>query len=134
MKNLIFLDLYCFSHLLHIFKISGTLMMTNFSEFITNCRDGSNRPVCTICHKSFHDRSSAKKHVENIHFPGTYEHSCDICYQSFNTKNKLSLHKNRIHKVDKSDKIQSSNTLFYWKWMILLLHIDDHLLRFVILK
>ena len=59
------------------FRYSSTLKLQvgggeesgNFGSNIINLEDGRK---CSLCGKSFSDRSSARKHVDNIHFPGSY--------------------------------------------------------------
>merc|ERR1719339_744371 len=51
----------------------GTL---NFSQYIQKLpENGPKAQQCTICGKGFSDLSSALKHVENIHFPGSFIYS-----------------------------------------------------------
>ena len=52
---------------------------------------------CSLCGKISRDKYKAFTHVENIHFPGSYEHGCDQCGEKFDTKDKLSKHRSRVH-------------------------------------
>ena len=53
---------------------------------------------CTICGKISATSSNLKKHVENIHFPGSYVYKCDHCKEEFSTRNMYFLHMYRVHK------------------------------------
>ena len=53
---------------------------------------------CTLCGKTGTDRSNLKKHVENIHFPGTLNYSCKYCSEIFITRNNLNHHISKHHK------------------------------------
>jgi len=53
---------------------------------------------CTLCCKTGTDRSNLKKHVENIHFPGTLSYSCKYCNETFLTRNNLNHHISKHHK------------------------------------
>ena len=49
---------------------------------------------CNICGKSLKGSiTCAKRHVETIHFPGTFEYKCDLCGEKLNSKNSLDYHK-----------------------------------------
>jgi len=52
----------------------------------------SNWHKCTLCGKSGKDRGNLRKHVENIHFPGTFNYSCKYCSENFSTRNSLNIH------------------------------------------
>ena len=47
---------------------------------------------CTMCGKSGKDRGNLRKHVENIHFPGTFNYQCKYCFENFSTRNSLNIH------------------------------------------
>jgi hypothetical protein len=52
---------------------------------------------CTICGKIGTDRSNLRKHVENIHFPGTYIYTCRHCGDTCKSRNQLNNHISRYH-------------------------------------
>ena len=52
---------------------------------------------CSLCGKISKRKGHAFLHVENIHFPGIFEHECDLCGEKFDTKNKLINHLARVH-------------------------------------
>ena len=52
---------------------------------------------CSLCGKISKDRSNVIRHVESIHFPGSYEYECDQCGEKFDTKAKLGNHRSRVH-------------------------------------
>ena len=56
---------------------------------------GPRAHICKICLKVSNDRSNLRKHVENIHYPGTFVHDCKYCGESFTTRNMLYLHGNK---------------------------------------
>ena len=58
---------------------------------------------CNICKKSFKgSKTSAVRHVEAIHFPGTYEYECDLCGEKLNSKRSLHKYKSYRHCGNKS--------------------------------
>ena len=57
---------------------------------------------CNLCGKISRFRNDSFQHVENIHFPGSYEHQCDQCDEKFDTKNKWRIHRSRVHSSKKS--------------------------------
>ena len=52
---------------------------------------------CSLCGKISKRKETAFLHVENIHFPGTYEHECDLCGEKFATKTKQKYHLHHVH-------------------------------------
>ena len=56
--------------------------------------------ICILCGKSSTDRGNMRKHVENIHFPGTFTYPCNVCNKVFNTRNNLNHHKSKYHRTD----------------------------------
>ena len=52
---------------------------------------------CSLCGKISKRKGHAFLHVENIHFPGTYEHECDLCGEKFATKTKQKYHLHHVH-------------------------------------
>ena len=51
---------------------------------------------CTICGKIGNDRGNLRKHVESLHFPGSFRYSCKYCQDEFDTKTKLNNHVMRV--------------------------------------
>ena len=48
---------------------------------------------CTICEKTIRgEKSDGMRHVESIHYPGTFVYNCELCGEKFDTKNKLKKH------------------------------------------
>jgi len=60
--------------------------------------NGPKAQRCTVCGKSFSDYSSTLKHVENIHFPGSFIYTCKYCGQTFTKKNLMYIHISKFHK------------------------------------
>ena len=82
-----------------VYNIAGRLSMTVFYEYIV--KDPENGPKmhkCTICGKQGSDRGNLRKHVENIHFPGTLSYQCKYCTETFTTRNGLNHHFSKMHK------------------------------------
>ena len=52
---------------------------------------------CSLCGKISNQKKDAFSHVENIHFPGSYEYECHQCGEKFDTKHKVYLHRSRVH-------------------------------------
>ena len=69
-----------------------------FYEYIV--KDASSGPKahkCTLCGKVGNDRGNLRKHVENIHFPGSFSYDCKYCTESFTTRNNLNMHISKTH-------------------------------------
>ena len=68
----------------------------NFYEYIEKVSAGGQHR-CSLCGKEGTDRGNLRKHVENIHFPGTYSYPCKYCNETFTTRNQLNNHVSKIH-------------------------------------
>ena len=70
-----------------------------------SCRfsEGENKGKfqCSLCGKISNRKERAFCHVENIHFPGSYEYECDQCGEKFDTKNKVYQHRSLVHNSKK---------------------------------
>ena len=56
---------------------------------------------CSLCGKISNRKEFAFRHVENIHFPGSYEYECNQCGEKFDTKNKVYQHRSLVHNSKK---------------------------------
>ena len=56
---------------------------------------------CKMCGKINRDKSNIRKHVESIHFPGTYLYTCKHCGEVLSTKSMLHNHIAMKHKSEK---------------------------------
>ncbi len=57
---------------------------------------------CSICGKEFGQKPHCQNHVENLHFPDSFEYRCKFCLDaSFNTRNKYYKHMSMFHKYDR---------------------------------
>ena len=63
-------------------------------------RGPATRHECKICGKVFmgSGRHNAVNHVENVHFPGAFQHKCPNCEKSFKSKVALDRHKYSMHR------------------------------------
>jgi len=59
--------------------------------------DGVTFHRCVLCGKSTRDRGNMRKHVENIHFPNSYQYNCKYCAAMFGTRNQLNMHISKLH-------------------------------------
>ena len=57
---------------------------------------------CNLCGKMSNQSSDSFKHVENIHFPGSYQYECDQCGKKFDTRNELHKHRSYVHSSKKA--------------------------------
>jgi len=88
--------IYIFFQVVLIFSFfSGDNPRSNFSSYIDR-GDGS-KFRCTLCGKEFKESGTVNKHIENIHFPGTYTYYCKFCPESFGTRNNLYKHISKNH-------------------------------------
>ena len=84
----------CYFNLLELIDAKATI-----SEYLEKCPDyGSKAWKCKVCGKISSDNSSARKHVENIHFPGMFTYSCKYCGKTFNARNNMYVHISQNHK------------------------------------
>merc|ERR1719220_1913388 len=61
-------------------------------------KDGPQLHRCTVCGKVGKDRGNLRKHVENIHFPGSFTYSCKYCQETFTSRTHLNHHVTSLHK------------------------------------
>jgi len=61
-------------------------------------KDGPQMHRCTVCGKVGRDRGNLRKHVENIHFPGSFTYSCKYCQETFTSRTHLNHHVTNLHK------------------------------------
>ena len=61
-------------------------------------KDGPQIHRCTVCGKISKDRGNLRKHVENIHFPGSFTYSCKYCQETFTSRTHLNHHVTNVHK------------------------------------
>jgi len=61
-------------------------------------KDGPQMHRCTVCGKVGKDRGNLRKHVENIHFPGSFTYSCKYCQETFTSRTHLNHHVTNLHK------------------------------------
>ena len=61
-------------------------------------KEGPKSHRCTVCGKVGSDRGNMRKHVENIHFNGSFIYDCKYCSQTFTSRNKLNHHISGSHK------------------------------------
>ena len=54
---------------------------------------------CTICGLSKPSKSKCWDHIENVHFPTSFEYHCELCPYISRTQNASRIHKNRYHKI-----------------------------------
>jgi len=66
-------------------KIAACVLKLSAQEF-----------VCRLCEHKTNIKQSLEKHIENQHYPGSYE--CNVCLNTFNSQNSLSVHVRRKHK------------------------------------
>ncbi|XP_023339295.1 protein tramtrack, beta isoform isoform X21 [Eurytemora carolleeae] len=59
--------------------------------------DGIVYHKCVLCGKSTRDRGNMRKHVENIHFPNSFQYPCKYCDETFGTRNQLNIHISKLH-------------------------------------
>ena len=53
---------------------------------------------CEICGKIGSRKDNVLNHVENTHFPGTFDYKCKVCTKPMPTKKSLENHMYRNHK------------------------------------
>jgi len=57
---------------------------------------------CTLCGKTGAQKNNVVNHVENIHFPGTFQYICPVCHRPMITKKALDNHIHRNHKENQT--------------------------------
>ena len=78
---------------------SGGGVEPDLDGYSSRLTEGENKGMfqCHLCGKISRWRQVAAMHVENIHFPGSFEYQCDQCDQKFSTKNKWAQHRTLVH-------------------------------------
>ena len=74
---------------------SASGQLSAFIKYTVNM--GKNIVKCTVCEKKLTGNSTALRHVEAIHFPGTYSYQCGSCDQEFCNFNSWAHHRSRPH-------------------------------------
>ena len=80
---------------LNFIYLSGTLSLY---DYIVPSQNGSKPFKCSICEKESNDKGNLRKHVENIHFPGTFSYTCKYCNETLSTRNLLNVHISKFHR------------------------------------
>ena len=78
----------------------GDKQLYDYIEKAPECGPRGHR--CTLCGKTGNDRGNLRKHVENVHFPGTFSYQCRHCPTPaaiFPTRTKLNNHMSAMHKI-----------------------------------
>lgn len=70
----------------------------SFYDYVVRSESGIKLFQCTVCGKESNDKSNLRKHVENIHFPGSFEYSCKHCSETCTTRNLLNIHISKMHR------------------------------------
>ena len=69
---------------------------TDFSSYAV--QNAESQWVCSICGKTTAQKANLFKHIENIHFPGSFSYNCSLCDMTFSNKNSYYKHKNKYHR------------------------------------
>ena len=80
--------------------LPGDKQLYDYIEKAPECGPRGHR--CTLCGKTGNDRGNLRKHVENVHFPGTFSYQCRHCPTPaaiFPTRTKLNNHMSAMHKI-----------------------------------
>jgi hypothetical protein len=64
--------------------------------YIERLADGSGHR-CLLCGVTKDRRWNVWKHVENLHFPGTYTYTCKHCGETCSTRDRLNSHVTKYH-------------------------------------
>jgi len=78
----------------------GDKQLYDYIEKAPECGPRGHR--CTLCGKTGNDRGNLRKHIENVHFPGTFSYQCRHCPTPaaiFPTRTKLNNHMSAMHKI-----------------------------------
>ena len=101
------------------FRPVTVFLSSQSREALTTCVAGNDRSIllkyverellvegslfkCTLCGKSGAQKNNVVNHVENIHFPGTFQYICPVCNKPMITKKALDNHIHRNHKENSS--------------------------------
>ena len=69
----------------------------SFDNYIVPSESGFGHQ-CTECGKEAVKKDNLRKHVENIHFPGSFTYNCKYCSQIYTTRNLLNQHMTKMHR------------------------------------
>jgi len=75
--------------------------LDKFNEYIERSLE-TRQVTCTLCGKVANDMSNIRKHIENIHFPGSRQYECKFCGACFPTRNGMYSHVSKLHRALKS--------------------------------
>jgi len=53
--------------------------------------------LCQFCGKQNLQKNNIRKHIEGVHFTGSFVYKCNLCNKDFNGKNSLSTHMYKYH-------------------------------------
>jgi len=53
--------------------------------------------LCQFCGKQNMQKNNIRKHIEGVHFTGSFVYKCNLCNKDFNGKNSLSTHMYKYH-------------------------------------
>ena len=84
---------------LHASWENGGEVEQDLHRFSSKITEGENigKFQCNLCGKISSKRRDSVRHVENIHFPGSYQYQCDHCDEKFDTNDKWRKHRSRVH-------------------------------------
>ena len=84
--------------------VHGGGVLQDLHGYSSKITEGENigKFQCNLCGKICNQSSDSFKHVENIHFPGSYQYECDQCGKKFDTRNKLYKHRFHVHSSKKA--------------------------------
>ena len=88
---------------LHASWENGGEVEQDLHRFSSKITEGENigKFQCNLCGKMSSKRRDSVRHVENIHFPGSYQYQCDHCDEKFDTNDKWRKHRSRVHSSKK---------------------------------
>ena len=87
-------------HCINSLKVTRSLVAGGekllYEYIVRHPEAGPRAHKCTVCGKIGNDRGNLRKHVESLHFPGSFRYACKYCQEEFDTKTKLNNHVMRV--------------------------------------
>jgi len=72
-------------------KGESRVMLASYIEKVVDDR-GAQKFKCTICGSTKSQKPHVENHIENIHFPGSFQYTCKHCGLSFDRRNLMYKH------------------------------------------
>jgi len=88
------------------------VLLKYIKKIANNTGYGEDQFKCEICGKTGTRKDNVLNHVENTHFPGTFDYRCKVCTKTMPTKKSLENHVYRNHSKDQQGEAVELQTQY----------------------